>query len=122
MKIRRLSLALTSALLALGWSLATAPMALATTGHVEPQTQSRSHGVASQWDGNFGSTAPYNGTFYYGDGSYTTIATSANTKHFSHTYFPCSSTTYTVRMHVKAYGSSFIDRYATATEAGGNPC
>ena len=122
MKIQRLSAGAAAVALALTWSLATAPGAAATTGNVEPHTQSHSHGVASRWDANWGSHAPYSGTFYYGDGAYTLISTSANSRQFSHTYYPCSGTTYTAKLHIKEYGAGYIDRTATTTEAGGNPC
>ncbi len=107
--------------------LATAVVAAAagvTSVSLVPSTQSHPHGQALSWTGSWsGGPAPYVYRFNRGDGTAETGSTSATSKNFSWTYWPCYTTTdYQTLAVTDADGARKVSNQTQSTEQGGSPC
>lgn len=116
--MRRLILA---SLLTISLAAALAGVAIATTANASPESQSHAHGVASTWTGTWSGTSPFYVKFSYGDGtSWIRTSTTATSGNWSHTYWPCTTTTYHPYLYVVDDNENPARDDLIATEAGGS--
>jgi hypothetical protein len=114
--------ALIGASIVLGTTLVAAPaIAVNAIGlAVSPETQTVASGQTATWGTAWAGKAPYNVTFYYGDGDSTTLPPTSSTAHtFTHAFSVCVNTNFTERLHVKdatgAIGDLSVHTTVTAT-------
>jgi hypothetical protein len=116
--MRRSSLAF---LLTISLAVALAGVAIATTANASPETQSHAHGVASTWSGTWSGTSPFYVKFNYGDGySWIAASTTATSHNWSHTYWPCTYTTFHPYLYVVDDNENSARDDLMASESGGS--
>lgn len=88
-----------------------------------PYSQTVQSGTSVTWGGSWSGTAPYNVTFYYGDGAKTVInGTNSISKGYVHTLVSCTGQTYTEHLHIVDHTGQTADAYAYTTVSRGNQC
>jgi hypothetical protein len=113
---------LVGASIVLGTVLVAAP-AVAVSVSLTPDTQSVGPLGTGTWQGSWGSAGPYNVTFYYGDGTSTTLTnTSLTSKTFSHAFDTCAGATFTQHLHVRDANGATADAYVTTHVAPSPIC
>lgn len=101
---------------------ATSGVVIAASASANPYAPTHSHGVASSWTLSWGNTAPYSVFFYYGDGAKWSYLGNATGASRSHTFWPCTQTTFQQHLTVLDGHNGVADDFSYATEYGGNPC
>jgi hypothetical protein len=104
-----------------GLALVLSGVSLGAIG-LTPSSQTHNHGVASSWTGTYG-----NGMqeikFCYGDGGCKeTFNPSGNSMNYSHTFWPCFTTTYTQSFSGYDLFLTYLPKNSTSRESGGSPC
>lgn len=90
---------------------------------ISPNSQSHPYGEASKWTLTFGSVAPYDADFYYGDGYLRSWRNWPNNRvGQSRTYYPCVSTYYAQRLDVVDAVDGFATDNSSTREGGGPYC
>lgn len=116
--MRRLLMALLLAALVVA---GVAGVAIATTANASPESQIHANGVASSWSGSWSGTSPFYVKFNYGDGAFwLRTSTTATSKTWSHTYWPCVTTTYYPYLYVVDANENSARDDLIATEQGGS--
>lgn len=101
----------------------TASPALGARAVISPNSQSHPYGVASRWTLTFGSVAPYDADFYYGDGVVRIWrGRTSNTASASRTYYPCVSTYYAQTLDVLDAVGGYATDNSSTREGGGSIC
>jgi hypothetical protein len=115
-------LAITGLLVALVGS--STGQALANSATINPGTQTHNHGVKSSWGLSWTGTAPFDAVFTHGDGSGIEIWTWGLTYNQTHTFWPCTTTTFHQILTVQdSHNPPLIAQDgSTAKEYGGTPC
>jgi hypothetical protein len=116
---------LTGALVALLITFSQTGVAAATTATISPSSQSHAHGVASHWTTSWSGQTPIRQVCFAYDvnnsseGGWCLFTTSSTSRSDSHTYWPCTTKTFTQALEV--YDWNYVRAYRTsnATEAGG---
>jgi hypothetical protein len=115
--------------LALTFTLTAAGLVSATaTASISPPSQTNNHGASADWTLAWGGASPFRTVcFYYdknnnGEGWWCLLNTPAVGATDHHTFWPCSTTTYTQLLNVTDWASSFKSATSTAKEYGGTPC
>ncbi len=112
------------AAIALTASVALTSEALANSASISPASQTRAYGSLFTWNTSWaGGSGAYKVIFAYGDGDSTLInGTSARSRTFSKTFYPCGGTTYNQRLTVTDGLGTIAQAGSKATVTGGGAC
>lgn len=96
---------------------------LGASSNATPEDQIHNYGVSSRWTLYWGGEAPFNISFFYGDGTQRNFVNRYDTSEpASHTYYPCRETQYRQSLLVYERDNASAIDFTFARERGGDLC